>query len=200
MIIMNIEGLDYNTQREKLILPEYGREIQQMVEHAMTLPTKEEREKCAYTIINTMKRMFPKNYENDDLEQKLWNHLAIISQFKLDIDYPFDISGAQHLNSKPDPLPYPKRNLSMRHYGKMLTATFERLKEMQPGAERDALVKLAANQMKRTLVQWGNGSSDNEKVASDLAEYTDGKIQLDLNTFKFEKMVPKETEKKRKKK
>ncbi len=88
----------------------------------------------------------------------------------------------------------------MRHYGKMLTATFERLKEMQPGAERDALVKLAANQMKRTLVQWGNGSSDNEKVASDLAEYTDGKIQLDLNTFKFEKMAPKETEKKRKKK
>lgn len=197
---MNIEGLDYNSQREKLILPEYGREVQQMVQHAMTLPTKEEREQCARTIVNTMKRMSTKVYEHEDLEQKLWNHLAIISGFQLDIDYPYDISGAEQLSNKPDRVPYPTHNLSMRHYGKLLSATFERLKEMEPGMERDALVKLTANQMKRSLVQWGNGSSDNEKVASDLAEFTDGKIQLDLNTFKFDKVPPREPEKKRKKK
>lgn len=197
---MNIEGLDYNSQREKLILPEYGREVQQMVEHAIALPTKEEREVCAHTIVNTMKRMSAKAYDHEDLEQKLWNHLAIISRFKLDIDYPYDISGAQQLGSKPDRVPYPTHNISMRHYGKLLCAGFERLKEMEPGPQRDALVKLTANQMKRSLVQWGNGSSDNEKVASDLAEFTDGKIQLDLSTFKFEKVAPREPEKKRKKK
>ncbi|MCI7310042.1 MAG: DUF4290 domain-containing protein [Prevotella sp.] len=197
---MNIEGLDYNSQREKLILPEYGREVQQMVEHAIALPTKEERTACAYTIVKTMKRMSTKAYDYEDLEQKLWNHLAIISQFRLDIDYPYDISGATQLAVKPERVPYPTRDISMRHYGKLLCASFEQLKQMAPGPQRDALMKLTANQMKRSLVQWGNGSSDNEKVASDLAEYTDGKIQLDLNTFKFEKVAPREPEKKRKKK
>ena len=85
---MNIEGLDYNTKREKLILPEYGREIQKMVEHAISLPTKEERQRCANTIIGIMERMNPQTRENEDYEMKLWDHLALISDFKLDIDYP----------------------------------------------------------------------------------------------------------------
>lgn len=88
---MNIEGLDYNTQREQLILPEYGREVQSMVDYALSLPDKEERQRCAESIIVIMDRMFPQNHENPDYKQKLWDHLAIMSNFQLDIDWPYDI-------------------------------------------------------------------------------------------------------------
>ena len=94
---MNIQGLDYNTQREKLVMPEYGREIQKMVDYAVALPDKEERQRCAESIIEVMARMTPQGHDSVDYEQKLWDHLAIISGFKLDIDWPHDVSGAMAL-------------------------------------------------------------------------------------------------------
>ena len=197
---MNIEGLDYNTQREQLVLPEYGREIQKMVDHALTLPTKEERQACAESIIATMSSLFPQGYDAIDLEHKLWDHLAIMSNFQLDIDYPFDVSEAIKAATKPQRVGYTSSHIPVRHYGKLLFETFERLKNMPEGEERDALVRLTANQMKRALVEWGHGAADNERVASDLAAFTNGKIQLDLDTFKFEKLPAREPEKKRKKK
>jgi hypothetical protein len=198
---MNIDGLDYNTQREKLILPEYGREVQNMVDHALTISDKSERQRCAEAIIEVMDRMFPQNRTNADYKQKLWDHLAIMSDFKLDIDYPFDVSGAKVISKKPDPLSYPMTRIPVRHYGKMLFEIFEKLKTMEPGRERDELVNVTANQMKRNLVQWSHGSCDDEKVADDLAKFTDGVIQLDLNTFQFDKISEKEiTDKKHKKK
>ena len=197
---MNIEGLDYNTQREQLVLPEYGREIQKMVDHALTLPTKEERQACAESIIATMSILFPQGYDAIDLEHKLWDHLAIMSNFQLDIDYPFDVSEAIKAATKPPRVGYTSSHIHVRHYGKLLFETFERLKNMPEGEERDALVRLTANQMKRALVEWGHGAADNERVASDLAAFTNGKIQLDLDTFKFEKLPAREPEKKRKKK
>ena len=197
---MNIEGLDYNTQREQLVLPEYGREIQKMVDHALTLPTKEERQACAESIIATMSILFPRGYDAIDLEHKLWDHLAIMSNFQLDIDYPFDVSEAIKAATKPQRVGYTSSHIPVRHYGKLLFDTFERLKNMPEGEERDALVRLTANQMKRALVEWGHGAADNERVASDLAAFTNGKIQLDLDTFKFEKLPAREPEKKRKKK
>ena len=183
---MNIEGLDYNTQREKLIMPEYGREIQEMVDYAITLPEKAQRQRCAETIIEVMTRMTPQEHGSADYEQKLWDHLAIISDFKLDIDWPKDVSGAKKITTKPAPMPYPMSKIPVRHYGKMMFEVFDRLKTMEPGEERDELVRQTANQMKRSLVQWSHGSADDEKVASDLARYTDGVIQLDLDTFVFE--------------
>ena len=197
---MNIEGLDYNTQREQLVLPEYGREIQKMVDHALTLPTKEERQACAESISATMSILFRQGYDAIDLEHKLWDHLAIMSNFQLDIDYPFDVSEAIKAATKPQRVGYTSSHIPVRHYGKLLFETFERLKNMPEGEERDALVRLTANQMKRALVEWGHGAADNERVASDLAAFTNGKIQLDLDTFKFEKLPAKEPEKKRKKK
>uniref|UniRef100_A0AB33J8G5 DUF4290 domain-containing protein n=1 Tax=Prevotella sp. GTC17259 TaxID=3236795 RepID=A0AB33J8G5_9BACT len=189
---MNIPGLDYNTQRERLKLPEYGREIQSMVDYAMQLPTKEERQACAESIIAIMDRMFPQNHENPDYLQKLWDHLAIMSDFKLDVDYPFDISEAVKMGDKPAPISYPMKSIPVRHYGYMLFEVFEKLKTMEEGVEREELVRLTANQMKRNLVQWSHGSNDDEKVASDLARFTDGKVQLDLSTFKFDKIVDRE--------
>lgn len=189
---MNKIGLDYNTTREKLVLPEYGREIQQMVDYCVELEDRKERQRCAESIIKIMDRMFPENRGLENHEQKLWDHLAIMSNFQLDIDYPFDVSNAAKIAKKPETVEYPNLRIPVRHYGAMLFEIFEKLKHMEPGKERDELVKLTANQMHRNLMQWSHGSSDGEKVASDLARFTDGKIQLDLNTFKFEKIVDRE--------
>ena len=197
---MNIEGLDYNTQREQLIQPEYGREVQKMVEYAVSLNDKEERQLCAKTIISIMERMFPQSKENADYKQKLWDHLAIMSDFKLDIDYPVDISKAKSMEQKPQPIGYSKEKNPVKHYGSLVFQLFERLKTMPAGKERDALTKLTANQMKRNLIQWSHGSHDDEKIISDLARFTDGIIQLDLDKFKFDVSVAKEPVDKKKKK
>lgn len=197
---MNIEGLDYNTQREQLIQPEYGREVQKMVEYAVSLNDKEERQLCAKTIISIMERMFPQSKENADYKQKLWDHLAIMSDFKLDIDYPVDISKAKSMEQKPQPIGYSKEKNPVKHYGSLVFQLFERLKTMPAGKERDALTKLTANQMKRNLIQWSHGSNDDEKIISDLARFTDGIIQLDLDKFKFDVSVAKEPIDKKKKK
>lgn len=203
---MKIEGLDYNTQRSKMRMPEYGREVQAMVEHAMTLPTKEERQQCAYTIIKTMKQLAPATNRDADRVQTLWNHLAIISEGKLDIDYPVEITGIDEAESRPERVPYPDGKVPVRHYGKAMFQTFEKLKTMEAGPERDALMAMTANQMKRCLMLYGLGNTNNEKVADDLARYTDGVIQLDLQKFRFETVDVRaiqaqlETPKKKKKK
>jgi len=186
---MNIAGLDYNTQREKLVLPEYGREIQCMINHALTIKNRRMRQHCVETIIAVMRRMFPGTGNPKDQERKLWDHLAIMSGFQLDIDYPFDVEQAVQMAKKPAPMEYPMSRIPVRHYGLMLFELFERLKKMPPGRERDEMVKLTANQMRRNLMQWSHGSSDVEKVASDLARFTDGKIQLDLKKFRFERIM-----------
>ena len=192
---MNIEGLDYNTQRAKLILPEYGREIQQMVDHCLTLTDREERQRCAETIIAVMDRMFPENRGVEDHEQKLWDQLAIMSNFQLDIDFPYDVSDAVKIATKPEPLPYPMQHIPVRHYGAMLFEIFEKLKTMEPSEERDKLVELTANQMHRVPQCFCS------KVHIDLARFTDGNIQLDLDTFVFEKIEaqPKNVNNKKKK-
>ena len=198
---MDLKGLDYNTQRERLVLPEYGREVQRMVEHAVSLPDRDERLRCAEAIVSIMARMFPENKNGEDYERKLWDHLAIMSGFKLDIDYPYDVSQAESIIKRPAPMDYPMRKIPVRHYGTLVFELLEKLKVMEPGEERDELVRLTANQMKRDLVAWSHGSCDNEKVASDLASLTDGKIQLDLDKFKFDRIVetPPNTKNKKKK-
>jgi hypothetical protein len=148
-----------------------------------------------------MDRMFPQGKQSPDYKNKLWDHLALMSDFKLDIDWPFDVNQVKKMADKPQPIDYPMTKIPVRHYGNMVFEIFDKLKTMEPGEERDELVRITANQMKRCLMQWSHGSADNEKVASDLARFTDGVIQLDLDTFKFEKINMHDlVEKKRKKK
>ena len=187
---MNIQGLDYNTQREQLQLPEYGREIQKMIDYAVSLPDREERLRCAKTIVKLMETMVPQIRENAGYQQTLWDHLYLMSHKQLDIDWPYDVREAEQILSKPAPMPRPSSKISMRHYGRLVEELFEILKTMPAGRERDELTRLTANQMKRDLVLWGHGSIDDEKVADDLAHFTDGVIQLDLSTFTFERFVP----------
>ena len=182
---MDIKGLDYNTQREKLVMPEYGREVQKMVEVAIGLPTKEERMLCAQSIIRLMESKNPQVRDGNDFKQTLWDHLYLMSHKQLDIDWPYDVSEAERIMAKPEPMAHPTKDnqAHLRHYGRLMTEVFEKLKTMPEGPERDELVYITANQMKRDLMTWSHGSVDDEKVADDLARFTDGVIQLDLSTL-----------------
>ena len=187
---MNIEGLDYNTQREPLLMPEYGREIQKMVDYAVTLPDRGERLRCAETIVRMMITKVPQLRENANYEQTLWDHLYLMSHKQLDIDWPYDVSEAEKILGKPEPMAMPKKgsHVRLRHYGRLIEEMFEKLKAMPEGEERDELVRITANQMKRDLAAWGHGSLDDERVAVDLARFTDGKVQLDLGTMRLDRM------------
>ena len=201
---MDIKGLDYNTQREKLVLSEYGREIQKMVDVAIGLPTKEERMRCAKTIIRQMEMKNPQVRQSENYQQTLWDHLYLMSGKQLDIDWPYDVNNAEKISTKPQPMAHPQsENISRyRHYGRLVGEVFEKLKTMPEGPERDELVRVTANQMKRDLLTWGHGSMDDERIADDLARFTDGKIQIDLSSFRFDRIdsISTESTGKRKKK
>ncbi len=197
---MDIKGLDYNTHREKLQMPEYGREIQKMVDHAVGLKDKNERLACAYEIVRLMETKVPGLRDNADYKQTLWDHLYLMSHKQLDIDWPFDVSDAEKIHDRPKSIALPKQRLHLRHYGKLIGELFEKLKSMPPGEERDTLAYYTANQMKRDLATWGHGSMSDEKVADDLARFTDGVIQLDLGAMQLEKVTATEEPKPKKKK
>lgn len=170
--------MDYNTQREKLKLTEYGRCIQEMVNYAMSLDDRKERQRCAYTIIDLMANMQSFTGNAEDFYQKLWNHLAYISDYKLDIDYPVEIQHIDKQETHRDTVPYPQKRIARRHYGAIIEQLTKQLTEMEPGPERDELTRLVANQMKLALAKWNSNALDDEKILSDLAEYTNGKISL----------------------
>lgn len=195
---MNIEGLDYNTQREPLFMPEYGREIQQMVDIAVDIPNRNERQRCAETIVNIMRRMTIQKRSSEDFEHKLWDHLALMSGFRLDIDYPFDISNAAQISNKPEPMKYPMKKIPVRHYGSMVFDTLEKLKSMPDGEERDRLTQMIANQMKRNLVQWGHGAPDDEKIVADLEQFTDGRIHISTSDVAKDSRYGNDKKKKKK--
>ena len=177
--------MTYNTQRERLPMPEYGRGIQNMVDYALTLADRGERQRCADTIVSIMGNMFPHLRDIPDFKHKLWDHLAVMADYKLDIDYPYEITPAAAVHSRPKPLAYPMKRIRYRHYGYMLETLLKKLKDMPEGEERDALTSMVANQMKRCLYNWNKDAMDEEKVAADLSEYTEGKVQLDLDHFRF---------------
>lgn len=185
---MEIKGLDYNTQRQSLLLPEYGREIQRMVDYAIERPTKGERNACAKTIVRMMATKMPGALQANDGMVALWDHLYVMGRGKLDIDWPYDVTEAEKIMQKPQPMPIRKNHVRLRHYGHLVEECFEMLKTMPEGREKDRLVQLTANQMKRDLATWGRGTMDDEKVADDLARFTDGRVQLDLGSMRLERI------------
>ena len=170
--------MDYNTQRPHLILPEYGRCIQDMVMHAIAIEDKEERQRCAFTIIDLMANMQEYSGNEEDFYQKLWNHLAYISGYKLYIDYPVEIQRMDETQVKREPIPLPQKRIGQRHYGSIVEAMTKKLMDMEPGNERDELIRLVANQMKRAIANWNINALDDEKIMDDLAKLTNGKIQM----------------------
>ncbi len=170
--------MTYNTQREQLILPEYGRTIQQMVDICVTLDDRAERQQCAESIVAIMEQMNPDVRKYPDYEHKLWDQLAIMSGYRLDIDYPFEVVRKEEMTAKPKPLKYPMQRIRYRHYGHLTEAFLKELKEMPAGAERDRLLSMTANFMKRSLYNWNRDAMDEQKVAADVAAYTDGQVRV----------------------
>lgn len=171
-------GVDYNTQREPLPLPEYGRCIQQMVDYARTLEDREQRQQCANTIVDLMRGFTELHGTAADIQQKLWNHLAAMARYDLDIDYPVSIERMDGHPHQGEHIPYPGTDIRRRHYGALVEATAQRLADMEDGPERMELATRLANQMKRDLARWNRDAMNEEKVVDDLAGYTDGRVSL----------------------
>jgi hypothetical protein len=171
--------MDYNTKREKLIMPEYGRGVQQMVEHCKTIADREERMRCAKTIIQAMANMAEQTTDREDFQKKLWNHLAALSQYELDIDYPVEITRPEVMNARPEPVHYPMQKIRMRQYGHLTEELLRHISEMPDSPERSELTSMVANFMKRSLYNWNRDAMDERKVRADLERYTDGTVTLD---------------------
>lgn len=175
------ETLEYNSTRATLKLPEYGRLVQNMIEYAITIKDKDERQLYAEAIANVMIGLNPKMKDVPDYQHKIWDHLAYIANYQLDIDYPFEITEHKGERVKPEKLSYPKGNIRFRHYGRLLERAISQLKQTADGPERDELIRLIANRMKRNLADWKGDGVQDTKVARDISFYTEGEIQPDFS-------------------
>ena len=173
--------MKYNTQEKNLPLPEYGRAVQKMVDHAVTIEDRAERQRCANTIIAVMGNMFPMLRDMPDFKHKLWDHLAVMSDFKLDIDYPYEVVKSEEMHAVPQRLSYPKGAIRYRHYGRCIEGMMKKACEMPEGEERSELLRLIAAQMKKEYVLWNKDSVEDSKIFEDICEYSDGKIRLTEN-------------------
>ena len=169
------EKPEYNSTQERLKLPEYGRLVQAMVEHALTIENRQERNIYARTIASVMMRLSPQTAEATDFRQKIWDNLAYIADYKLDVDYPYPIT-QRDPGKRPDKLAYPGNHIRLRHYGHLIETAIERMTEMADDPQRDTMVRLVANRMKRNLADWKGDGADDTKVARDIAFYTEGQI------------------------
>lgn len=170
--------MDYNTQRKSMPMPEYGRAVQDMVDHALTIEDRQERQRCANSIIGIMAGMFPSQKEQPDFQVKLWDHLAYMSDYRLDIDYPYEITRIDKDKQRPQMVAYPKGNIRFRHYGRMVPDMIRVAVDMEDGPERRQLVRLLAVQMKKDLLTWNRELYSDRKVADDLAYLSGGRLNV----------------------
>ncbi|MCB8963602.1 MAG: DUF4290 domain-containing protein [Bacteroidales bacterium] len=170
--------MDYNTQRKKLILPEYGRHIQQMVDYITGIEDRDERNRLARALIGIMGNLNPHLRDINDFKHKLWDHLFIMSNFKLDIDSPYPIPSIEEYQEKPQRIPYPSNPIKYKHYGRVIELMIEKAIEMEDGAEKDALKQLIANQMKKANIAWNKDSVLDEDIFRDMKTLSDGKLEI----------------------
>ncbi len=173
----NTSNPDYNSTREVLKMPEYGRLVQDMVEYALSIEDSVERQQYAEAIVEVMTGLNPKMKDVPDFQHKIWDHLALLSNYQLDIQYPFEITRHDKENTRPGKLSYPQGRIRFRHYGRLIEKAMNDLKEMPAGNKRDELTRLVANRMKRNLADWKGDGIEDSKVAFDIAYYTEGKVE-----------------------
>lgn len=172
---------NYNTQRKKLVLPEYGRNIQKMVDHLMTIKDWEERNKAARAVIGIMGNLNPHLRDVADFKHKLWDHLAIMSDFKLDIDSPYESPVPEVLYEKPKPIPYKSQEIRFKHYGKVMENLIEKASDYPEGEEREVLIRLIANHMKKCYLTWNREVVEDDVILDDLKTLSKGRIVVDKN-------------------
>ena len=175
----------YNTQEKRLALPEYGRNIQNMVDYCVSISDREERTQCANTIVNIMGNMFPHLRDVNDFKHILWDHLAIMSDFALDIDYPYEVIKREDLYIRPNKLPYSQGKITYKHYGKNLESMINKAIQFEEGEQKEYLISLLANHMKKSFITWNKENVDDRKIFKDLEELSKGTIVLDEEKHKL---------------
>lgn len=173
--------MKYNTARPKMIIPEYGRHIQDLVNHATELENKEERNEMVRAIIDVMGQLNPHLRDVSDFTHKLWDHVYIMSDFKLDIDSPYPKPEPEHFQSKPRKMPYPEDKIRFKHYGKGVENLVAKAVEMEDGEEKDALILSIANLMKKHYLSWSRNAVDDRIIWLDLNKIARGKLSFDEN-------------------
>lgn len=175
--------LEYNTQRKSIPLPEYGRNLQKMVTKVVNMKDREKRTQYAHQIIEIMIQIYSAAKEKDspELRHKLWDHLHIMSDFKLDVDSPFPLPDKEVLTTLPKPLTYPDDNLKYNYYGRIIQNIIDIVAEMEDGQEKDFLAKNIANQMKKSYLMWNRDTVEDSLIVQHLSEISNNKIKLPEN-------------------
>ena len=180
-----ITAMKYNTQEKRLVMPEYGRSIQNMVDYCISISDREERTRCANTIIQIMGNMFPHLRDVNDFKHILWDHLAIMSDFALDIDYPYEVIKREDVALKPRKIPYPQAPVIYKHYGKNLENMIGQATLFEDGEQKEYLISLLANHMKKSFLTWNKEVVDDRKIFDDLKHLSKGLIVLDEDNHKL---------------
>lgn len=170
--------MDYNSQRRKLPLPEYGRNIQNMVDFLMTIEDKEKRNRHAQTVIDVMGNLYPYLRDVAEFKHKLWDHLAIMSEFKLEIDYPYDPPSPDILTKKPKVVPYNQHRIKYKHYGRTIELMIEKAIDLEDD-EQKVMIELLANHMKKSYLAWNKDAVSDDKIFKDLVMLSDEKLNID---------------------
>jgi hypothetical protein len=169
---------DYNTIRSKLILPEYGRNIQQMVNDVCAIENAEERNKAARVVISIMGNMNPHLRDVPDFKHKLWDHLFIMSNFTLEIDSPYPRPTPESISEKPKTVPYTSSDIKFKHYGKTIEMMIHRAVDMPEGEEKEVLLSLIANHMKKSYLTWNREAVTDEVIFQDLVSISGDRISM----------------------
>ncbi|MDA7579799.1 DUF4290 domain-containing protein [Crocinitomicaceae bacterium] len=171
--------MEYNTTRGKLLLPEYGRNVQNMIMHAQEINDREERNRAAQAIIEVMGQLNPHLRDVDDYRHKLWTHLFIMSDFQLDVDSPYDKPQKEILDEKPNEVPYPKSKIRFGHYGQYSQKILESSKEYADQGEREYLTNQMGNFMKKQFLLHNNNAVENHVIADQLFELSNGDLKIE---------------------
>jgi hypothetical protein len=171
--------MEYNTQLERMIIPEYGRNIQGMIQHCVGIKDRAERNLCAKAIIQVMGQLNPHLRDVSDYNHKLWDHLFIISEFKLDVDSPYPIPSPESFKEKPKKLEYPKGKIRYKHYGKTIEDIIKKAKALPEGPERKELTRLIANHLKKSYFNWNKDHITDDVIFKNLAELSGGELKID---------------------
>jgi hypothetical protein len=170
--------MDYNSGLPHLVLPEYGRNIQRMVEFAVSVKDRDERNKVAQAIIAVMGQLNPHLRDVTDFKHKLWDHIFIISDFKLEVDSPYPKPARETFITKPERVAYPSGKIKYKPYGKILEGIIKKAKEYPEGEEKTYLIEVIANLLKRSYLLWNRDSVNDEVILKHLEELSDGELKL----------------------
>ena len=174
--------MEYNTGREKIVISEYGRNIQVMIRHLIEIEDRKQRTEAAHFIVNVMAQMNPQVKESNDYMHKLWDHLHIIADYKLDVDGPYPVPTPEMQKKKPDHVGYQKNDIRYGHYGQYIYDIVKKVKEMEDGPKKQAILVNIANQMKRDYLNWNRDTVNDLLILDDLYKISGEEVTLPMDT------------------